>query len=75
MQNSDPKNEYEITGPDIPWIRKGDGVYVDAGDINEKKLIVTAVSRSCDTKNAKMTLTMVDVSTKIALLDVDWFSS
>lgn len=75
MENSDPKHEYEITGPDIPWIRKGDGVYVDAGDINEKKLIVTAVNRSCDTKNANMTLTMVDVSTKIGLLDVDWFSS
>lgn len=75
MENSDPKHEYEITGPDIPWIRKGDGVYVYAGDINEKKLIVTAVNRSCDTKNANMTLTMVDVSTKIGLLNVDWFSS
>lgn len=75
MENSDPKYEYEITGPDIPWIRKGDGVYVDAGDIRDKTLIVTAVNRSCDMKNAKMTMTMVDVATKIALMDVDWFST
>lgn len=75
MENSDPKYEYEITGPDIPWIRKGDGVFVDAGDINEKSLIVTAVNRSFDSKNAKMTLTMVDASTRIALLHVDWFST
>lgn len=75
MENSDPKHEYEITGPDIPWIRKGDGVYVKAGDINGKNLIVTAVNRSSDMKNSKMTLTMVDVSTRIAMLDVDWFST
>lgn len=53
-----PKWEYEITAPDIPWIRKGDKVLVNAGDISNKELIVWSVSRSIDQKKKKMTLTM-----------------
>ena len=60
-ENGEPKWEYELTAPDIPWIRKGDKVYVDAGDIVKKHLIVTAVNRSSDTKSSKMTLTMENV--------------
>ena len=60
-ESGTPKNEYELTAPDIPWIRKGDKVYVDAGDINESYLIVTAIDRSADSKNVTMTLTMEDV--------------
>lgn len=57
-ENGAPKWEYEITAPDIPWIRKGDKVYVDAGDIVGKFLIVTAADRTSDRKTSKMTLTL-----------------
>lgn len=60
-ENGAPKWEYEITAPDIPWIRKGDKVYVDAGDIVEKFLIVTAVDRSSNNKKSEMQLTLEDV--------------
>lgn len=53
-----PKWEYELTAPDIPWIRKGDKVYVNAGDIYNSYLIVTCVNRSIDNKSKIMTLTM-----------------
>jgi len=33
-------------------------VYIDAGDIADKTLIVVGISRSISTKSAKMTLTM-----------------
>ena len=56
-----PKWAYEITATDIPWIRKGDKVYVDAGDIVGKNLIVTEVDRTADKKTRQMTLTMEDM--------------
>lgn len=59
-ESSKPKWEYEIIAPDIPWIRKGDAVFVSAGDIKDRRLIVSAVRRSFDNKNSKMTLTLVD---------------
>ena len=31
--------EYEVEAPDIPWIRKGDKVYINAGDIYQLYLI------------------------------------
>ena len=54
-----PKWEYELTAPDIPWIRNGDKVYVDAGDMKGYK-IVTAINRSSDNQKSEMTLTMED---------------
>lgn len=76
MENSEPKWEYEITCPDIPWIRKGDAVYVHAGDIYDKTLIVTAVNRSSDIKTSKMILTMVSPKLyKLNSDEVDWEST
>lgn len=60
-ESGKPKNEYEVTAPDIPWIRKGDKVFVDAGDITNSYLIVTAIDRSADSKSVSMTLTLEDV--------------
>lgn len=57
-----PKWEYEIQCTDIPWIRKGDKVYVKAGDINGKYLIATGVERSITNKTKQLTLTCVDVA-------------
>jgi hypothetical protein len=55
-ENGEPKWEYEIRVADIPWLRKGDKVFVAAGDIDNRELIVTGVSRSISAKAATMTL-------------------
>lgn len=55
-ENSSPKNTYEVQAPDIPWIRKGDKVFVDAGDIQNKYLIVTDIDRTLTSREKKMTL-------------------
>lgn len=55
-----PKWEYEITAPDIPWIRKGDKIYVSAGEIVGYR-IVTETDRSGDRQTREMTLTLEDV--------------
>ena len=57
-ENATPKWEYEVEAPDIPWIRKGDKVYVNAGDIYQRTLIVMSISRSISAKAKKMTLTV-----------------
>lgn len=57
-EDGSPKWEYELTAPDIPWIRKGDKVYVNAGDIYDSYLIVTSVDRTINNKAKEMTLTM-----------------
>ena len=59
-ENGKPKWEYEITAPDIPWIRKGDKIYVNAGDVVGYR-IITEVDRSDDLKHREMTLTLEDV--------------
>lgn len=59
--NGSPKWEFEITAPDIPWIRKGDQVYVDSGDIVEKDLLVIAADRTSDNKTSKMILNLKPV--------------
>lgn len=76
MEHSEPTWEYEITAPDIPWIRKGDGMYIDAGDIVGRRLIVKAANRTSDNKTSKMTLTLVDESAYHGRLEgVLWFST
>lgn len=70
QEDAEPKWEYEIEGPDVPWIRKGDAVVVDVGDINDRRLIVTSISRSSDNKKSNMTMTMVDATKRTDLLKV-----
>ena len=55
-----PKWEYVMTAPDIPWIREGDKVYLDAGEVVESYLIVTNIDRSYTNKKCEMILTMED---------------
>lgn len=59
-ENGTPKWEYEITAPDIPWIRKGDKVYVSAGEISGYKIVVD-IDRTIEGKRADMTLVMEDL--------------
>lgn len=57
-EHGKPTEQYNITGPDIPWIRKGDKIYVNAGHITGKMLIVKGIDRSISNKAKTMTLTM-----------------
>lgn len=58
-ESGTPKTEYEIRCPDIPWIRKGDKVYVNAGDVKGKYLYATSVERSLTNTSKMMTLTCI----------------
>lgn len=53
-----PFTEYEVECPDIPWIRKGDKVYVNAGVIKGKTLIAFDVDRTITNDQKKMSLTL-----------------
>lgn len=59
-ENGEPKWEYNITGPDVPWIRKGDKIYVSAGDITGYK-IVKSIDRTIDNKKQEMAMITEDV--------------
>lgn len=61
-EHGTPKCEYELRAPDVPWIRKGDKVYVNAGDIQNKYLIATSVDRTISNNEKQMTLTLEPVS-------------
>lgn len=52
-----PKWEYELRTTDIPWIRKGDKVYVDTDDISGY-YIVTAIDRTITLKKRDMDLSL-----------------
>lgn len=54
-EDGKPKWEYELHAPDVPWIRKGDKVYVNAGDMSGY-YIVTGISRSISSKKRDMVL-------------------
>lgn len=56
-ENGKPKWEYEVICMDIPWIRKGDKVYVSAGDM-VGNYIVKSIERSISNKSKEMTLTV-----------------
>lgn len=56
-EDGKPKWEYQLTAPDIPWIRLGDKVYVNAGGFTGY-LIVTGIDRNITNKKKEMTLTM-----------------
>lgn len=54
-ENGEPKWEYELHAPDVPWIRKGDKVYVNAGDMSGY-YIVTGINRTIGRKKRDMVL-------------------
>lgn len=58
-----PTKTYDVTVTDIPWIKKGDKVYVDAGHINGKNMIVIGIERTISNKKKTMTLTLQNVPT------------
>lgn len=56
-----PKWEYVVRAPDIPWIREGDKVYLDAGEVVKSYLLITSIDRTYDSKKCEMTMTMEDL--------------
>lgn len=54
----DPKWEFEVRAVDIPWIRKGDKVHINAGDIANSTLIAVGVDRTISSKKKEMVLTL-----------------
>lgn len=50
-----PKCEYELRATDIPWIRKGDKVHLNAGDLTGY-YIVTGIDRTITGKKREMVL-------------------
>lgn len=56
-ENGKPKWTYEVVCHDIPWIRKGDKVYVSAGDV-VGNYIVKGIDRSISNSKKEMTLTL-----------------
>lgn len=50
-----PKEEFELRATDIPWIRKGDKVYVNAGDM-KGYFIVNGIDRTITAKKREMVL-------------------
>ncbi len=60
IKDGKPKKEYALTATDIPWIRKGDKVRVDAGDMTGY-YIVTAIDRTISLEKREMVLEMEDV--------------
>lgn len=59
-ENGEPKWTYEITGADIPWIRKGDKVHIKAGEIDGDRIVID-IDRTIDQKRREMTLTLEDM--------------
>ena len=57
-ENGKPKKTYDVTSVDIPWIRKGDRVYVNAGCMNGY-YIVKSITHNCSNKT--MAMEAVDV--------------
>lgn len=50
-----PREEFELRATDIPWIRKGDKVYIKAGDLSGY-YIVTGIERTITGKKREMIL-------------------
>ena len=55
-----PTVEYEVETNDIPWIKKGDLVYVNAGHIGGRNLIAVGIERTISNTKKTMTLSLID---------------
>lgn len=54
-EDGKPKEEFELRATDIPWIRKGDKIYVNAGDMSGY-YIVNGIDRTIGGKKREMTM-------------------
>lgn len=56
-ENGKPHTEFEVKAVDVPWIRRGDKIYVQAGDM-KGYYIVTGISRTIGNKANEMSMTV-----------------
>lgn len=54
-EDGKPKEEFELHAPDVPWIRKGDKVYVNGGNMSGY-YIVNGIERTIGGKKREMIL-------------------
>lgn len=59
-ENGKPKKTYELKCSDIPWVRKGDRIYISVGGIYKKMLIVWGTDRSIKNSSKDLTLSLED---------------
>lgn len=59
-EKGNPTAKFEVQANDIPWIRKGDLVYVNAGAIADRNLLVVGIERSISNNGKIMTLTLTN---------------
>lgn len=59
-ENGTPKWEYIVESPDVPWVRKGDKIHVNAGGLIGD-YIIKGVVRDISNDKRTMRLTMEDV--------------
>lgn len=59
-ENGKPFWEYGIEAPDIPWVRKGDKIKAEAGDLTATYIVV-GIDREISNTKKTMTLTMEPV--------------
>lgn len=57
-ESGKPHKEYLVETVDIPWIKKGDKVLVNAGSISNKTLIAAGIERNITNQKKTMTLTL-----------------
>lgn len=57
-ESGKPHKEYQVEAVDIPWIKKGDKVLVNAGSISNKTLIAAGIERNITNQKKTMTLTL-----------------
>ena len=60
QEKGKPSTKYEVQAGDIPWIRKGDLVYINAGAIADRELLVVGIERSISNSSKTMTLTLTN---------------
>lgn len=56
-----PGKEYEVKCTDVPWIRKGDRVYIGAGSIDGKMLVVWSIERTITNTEKTMIMILEDL--------------
>lgn len=60
-ENGEPKETYEVSAIDIPWIRKGELVKINAGDM-AFRYVVTSITHNAVTKKMDVDFELADES-------------
>lgn len=56
-----PTQSYELKCSDIPWVRRGDRIFISVGGIYMRMLLIVGIDRQISDGSKDMTLTMEDL--------------